>query len=138
MAEYTSQNQRRILTSYNNFSSFFRNSDGGYTSWFLIKSSKDDKSGKCKSNDLFRLPENDVVLEAKQRRIMRINISSSPLILLFFTPFDPFLRKIINTVKNRWMNADEYESEFLSLPTDIEDNISDNGEYNIGYYSETN
>ncbi|SBT72586.1 hypothetical protein POWCR01_000036100 [Plasmodium ovale] len=97
-----------------------------------------DESGKCKSNDLFRLPENDVVLEAKQRRIMRINISSSPLILLFFTPFGPFLRKKINTVKNRWMNADEYESEFLSLPTDIEDNISDNGEYNIGYYSETN
>ncbi|SBT56981.1 PIR Superfamily Protein [Plasmodium ovale wallikeri] len=54
----------------------------------------DDKSGKCKSNDLFRLPENDVVLEAKQRRIMRINISSSPLILLFVIPLLYRVKKI--------------------------------------------
>ncbi|SBT59475.1 PIR Superfamily Protein [Plasmodium ovale wallikeri] len=136
------EGMNKCLYGYDNFYKVLKLFERDYKS--LIEE-VDDKSGKCKSNDLFRLPENDVVLEAKQRRIMRINISSSPLILLFvipllyrFTPFGPFLRKKINTVKNRWMNADEYESEFLSLPTDIEDNISDNGEYNIGYYSETN
>ncbi|SBT83683.1 PIR protein [Plasmodium ovale] len=104
-----------------------------------------DESRKCKSHDFFRLPANDPVLEAKQRRIMTIKILSSPLILLFvipllykYTPLGPYLRTKINTVKTRWMNSDEYGSELSSLPTDIEDNISDNGEYNIGYYSGRN
>ncbi|SBT55500.1 PIR Superfamily Protein [Plasmodium ovale wallikeri] len=55
-----------------------------------------------------------------------------------FTPFGPFLRAKINRVKDRWMNTDTNVDELLPLSTDIEDNISDYGEYNIGYYSETN
>ncbi|SBT01184.1 PIR Superfamily Protein, partial [Plasmodium ovale curtisi] len=46
------------------------------------------------------------------------------------------LRTKINMVKDRWINPDKNEDELLPLSTDIEDNISDNEEYNIGY-SET-
>ncbi|SBS92069.1 PIR Superfamily Protein, partial [Plasmodium ovale curtisi] len=55
-----------------------------------------------------------------------------------YTPLGTFLRTKINIVKNRWINSDEYESELSQLSTNIEDNISDDGEYNIGYYSATN
>ncbi|SBT84576.1 PIR protein, partial [Plasmodium ovale] len=86
-------------------------------------------------------PEYDGVLEKKANAI---KISSTLLVLSFalpliykYTPFGPFLRANINRVKNKWMNMDEYGSELSSLPTDVEDNISDNEEYNIGY-SETN
>ncbi|SBS94361.1 PIR Superfamily Protein [Plasmodium ovale curtisi] len=99
----------------------------------------------CKSSPYFHLPEYDPVLERKQRNIMAGKILSAPLILSFvipllykYTPLGPFLRTKINTVKNKSMNSDEYGNELLSLDTDIEDNISDNGEYNIGYYSGTN
>ncbi|SBT57158.1 PIR Superfamily Protein [Plasmodium ovale wallikeri] len=98
----------------------------------------------CKSSQYFHLPNYDPVLE-KQRNIIAGKILSAPLILSFvipllykYTPLGPFLRKKINIVKNRWINSDEYGNELSSLPTDIEDNISDNEEYNIGYYSETN
>ncbi|SBT00475.1 PIR Superfamily Protein, partial [Plasmodium ovale curtisi] len=103
-----------------------------------------DKSEYCNISEYFRLPEYDSAIE-KQRKIMTIKILSTPLIMSFvipllykYTPLGPFLRTKINTVKNKWMNSDEYGSELSSLPTDIEDNISDNGEYNIGYYSGIN
>ncbi|SBS91084.1 PIR Superfamily Protein [Plasmodium ovale curtisi] len=104
-----------------------------------------DKSGHCNISEHFRLPEYDPVLETAQRKITTIKIMSAPLLLSFvipllykYTPLGPFLRTKINMIKNSWMNSDEYESELSSLPTDIEDNTSDNGEYNIGYYSGTN
>ncbi|SBT54980.1 PIR Superfamily Protein [Plasmodium ovale wallikeri] len=97
----------------------------------------------CKSTQYFHLPNYDPVLE-KQRNIMAGKILSVSLILSFvipllykYTPFGPFLRTKINMVKDRLMNPDENESELLLSSTDIEDNIYDNGEYNIGYYSGT-
>ncbi|SBS92368.1 PIR Superfamily Protein [Plasmodium ovale curtisi] len=99
---------------------------------------------KCKYSPYFYLPKYDPVVE-RQRNIMAGKFLSVPLILSFvipllykYTPFGPFLRTKINMVRGRWMNQDKNENELLSLYTDIEDNISDNGEYNIGYYSETN
>ncbi|SBS95805.1 PIR Superfamily Protein [Plasmodium ovale curtisi] len=99
----------------------------------------------CKSSPYFHLPKYDPVLERKQRNIMAGKILSAPLILSFvipllykYTPLGPFIRTKINIVKNGWMNSDESGRELSSLPTDIEENISNNGEYNIGYYSGTN
>ncbi|SBT02620.1 PIR Superfamily Protein [Plasmodium ovale curtisi] len=99
----------------------------------------------CKSSPYFNLPNYDAVLERKQKKIMLIQSISTPLIVLFiipllykYTPLGPFLRTKINMIKNSWMNSDEYGSELSSLPTDIEDNISDNGEYDIGYHSGIN
>ncbi|SBT58141.1 PIR Superfamily Protein [Plasmodium ovale wallikeri] len=98
----------------------------------------------CKSSPYFHLPKYDPLAE-KKRNIMAGKILSAPLMLSFvipllykYTPLGPLLRKKINTVKNKWTNSDEYRNELSLLPTDMEDNISDNGEYNIGYYSETN
>ncbi|SBT83167.1 PIR protein [Plasmodium ovale] len=95
----------------------------------------------CKSSPYFYLTNYDPVLE-KQRNIMAGKILSAPLILSFvipllykYTPFGPFLRAKTKMIKNMWMNPDKNESELLLSSTDIEDNISDNGEYNIGYYS---
>ncbi|SBT55823.1 PIR Superfamily Protein [Plasmodium ovale wallikeri] len=99
---------------------------------------------KCKSSQYFHLPNYDPVLE-KQRNIMAGKILSAPLILSFiipllykYTPFGPFLRAKIKMIKNMWINPDKNESELLLSSTDIEDDISDDGEYNIGYYSEIN
>ncbi|SBS90727.1 PIR Superfamily Protein [Plasmodium ovale curtisi] len=104
-----------------------------------------NKLKNCNYNEFLFFPKYDPVLERKQRNIMAGKILSAPLILSFvipvlykFTPLGSFLRTKINIAKNRWMNSDEYGSELSSLPTDIEDNISDIGEYNIGYYSGTN
>ncbi|SBT83079.1 PIR protein [Plasmodium ovale] len=101
-----------------------------------------DESGYCSISEHFQLPEYDSVLEKKQKKIMLIQNITIPLIMLFiipllykYTPFGPFLRTKINMVKDKWMNADKNESELLSIFTDTEDNISENGEYNIGYYS---
>ncbi|SBT73244.1 Plasmodium vivax Vir protein, putative [Plasmodium ovale] len=111
---------------------------------FLTKPSKNTPD-ICESSKFFFFPEYDPVLERKQKRIMIIQNLSAPLILLFiipvlykFTPFGPFLRAKINRVKDRWMNKDTNVDEILPLSTDIEDIISDNENYNIGYYSETN
>ncbi|SBS89328.1 PIR Superfamily Protein, partial [Plasmodium ovale curtisi] len=52
--------------------------------------------------------------------------------------FGPFFRAKTKMIKNRWINPDKNESELLLLSTDDEDNISENGEYNISYYSGTN
>ncbi|SBS94099.1 PIR Superfamily Protein [Plasmodium ovale curtisi] len=98
----------------------------------------------CKSSPYFYLPKYDPVV-GRQRNIMAGKLLSVPLILSFvipllykYTPLGPFLRTKINIAKNRWINSDEYGNELSSLPTYIEDNISDSGEYNIGYYSGTN
>ncbi|SBT84390.1 PIR protein, partial [Plasmodium ovale] len=136
------QAMNNCLNGYDDFYNELKFFERDYK-YFIEK--KTDESGYCKSSDFFLLPEYDPVLEAKQRRIMLTKILGAPLILPFvipllykYTPLGPFLRTKINMIKNSWMNSDEYESELSSLPTDIEDNTSDNGEYNIGYYSGTN
>ncbi|SBS91557.1 PIR Superfamily Protein, partial [Plasmodium ovale curtisi] len=96
----------------------------------IITKPSSNESNACNSSKFYYFPEYDGVLEKKANAI---KISST----LLYTPFGPFLRANINRVKNKWMNMDEYGSELSSLPTDVEDNISDNEEYNIGY-SETN
>ncbi|SBT02635.1 PIR Superfamily Protein, partial [Plasmodium ovale curtisi] len=45
-----------------------------------------NESGYCKISENLRLPENDLVLDEKQRRIMTTKIMSTPLILLFVIP----------------------------------------------------
>ncbi|SBT84058.1 PIR protein [Plasmodium ovale] len=109
---------------------------------FLTEPSSDILS-TCDSSKFLFFPEYDSVLD-NQRRIMAGKILSAPLILAFsipllykYTPFGPFLRTKINMVRGRWMNQDKNENELLSSLTDIEDNISDQGEYKIGYYSGT-
>ncbi|SBS95607.1 PIR protein [Plasmodium ovale] len=109
---------------------------------FLTEPSSDILS-TCDSSKFLFFPEYDSVLD-NQRRIMAGKILSAPLILSFaipllykYTPFGPFLRTKINMVRGRWMNQDKNENELLSSLTDIEDNISDQGEYKIGYYSGT-
>ncbi|SBT59311.1 PIR Superfamily Protein [Plasmodium ovale wallikeri] len=104
-----------------------------------------DKSGYCNISDDVRLPEYDPVLERKQKKIMLIQNITTPLIMLFiiplfykFTPFGSFLREKIRMVKDKWVSQDKNGEELLSLSTYIEDNNSDNEEYNISYYSETN
>ncbi|SBT58450.1 PIR Superfamily Protein [Plasmodium ovale wallikeri] len=99
----------------------------------------------CKSSPYFYLPEYDPVLERKQKKIMLIqNITTSLMVLLIipllykFTPFGSFLREKIRMVKDKWVSQDQNGDELLSLSTDIEDDNSDNVEYNIGYYSGTN
>ncbi|SBS95806.1 PIR Superfamily Protein [Plasmodium ovale curtisi] len=109
---------------------------------FLTELSSDILSS-CDSSKFLFFPEYDSVLDNK-RRIIAGKILSAPLILSFaipllykYTSFGPFLRTKINMVRGRWMNQDKNENELLSSLTDIEDNISDQGEYKIGYYSGT-
>ncbi|SBT57021.1 PIR Superfamily Protein [Plasmodium ovale wallikeri] len=135
------EGMNNCLIGYDDFCKAINDFERGYNS--LIEN-ETDKSGICKSNEYFQLLDYDSFLE-KQRRIMTIKILSSPLILSFvipllykYTPFGPFLRAKINMLKNRWMNHDNNGNELLLSTTDVEDNISDYGEYNIGYYSETN
>ncbi|SBS93139.1 PIR Superfamily Protein [Plasmodium ovale curtisi] len=115
-----------------------------YSYQFLTASST-NKSDTCVYSEFSHFPVYDPVLERKQRNIMAGKILSAPLILSFvipllykYTPFGPFLRAKTKMIKNRWINQDKNESELLLLSTDDEDNISENGEYNIGYYSGTN
>ncbi|SBT54982.1 PIR Superfamily Protein [Plasmodium ovale wallikeri] len=130
------------LNGYDDFDKALKVFQRGYK---YLTDEVPDKSGYCKISEHFRLPEYDFVLNAKQRRIMTTKILSASLILPFvipllykYTPFGPFLRTKINLVKRRWLNSDENGSELLSKSTDTEDNISENGEYNIGYYSGIN
>ncbi|SBT57018.1 PIR Superfamily Protein [Plasmodium ovale wallikeri] len=111
---------------------------------FLTEPSS-DKSNTCEYSKFNIFPKYDPVLERKQRNIMVGKILSAPLILSFvipllykYTPFGPFFRAKTKMIKNRWINPDKNESELLLLSTDDEDNISENGEYNISYYSGTN
>ncbi|SBS92191.1 PIR Superfamily Protein [Plasmodium ovale curtisi] len=110
--------------------------------YHIISKPSSEESNVCNSSEFYYFPWYDVVLEKKANAI---KISSTLLVLSFalpliykYTPFGPFLRTKINIVKDRWINPDKNEDELLPLSTDIEDNISDNEEYNIGYYSETN
>ncbi|SBT82937.1 PIR protein [Plasmodium ovale] len=98
---------------YDDFCNEIKIFERGYN--YLIEN-ETDKSGNCKSSEYFQLLDYD----------------------FFYTPLGPLLRKKINVVKNRWMNPDKNREELLLSSTDIEDNISDNGDYNIGYYSGTN
>ncbi|SBS92386.1 PIR protein [Plasmodium ovale] len=130
----------KCLNGYEDFCKELKYFEEGYK--YLTKE-KTDESGHCKVSEYFLLPDYGSVLE-KQRRILTIKILSSPLIMSFvipllykYTPFGPFLRAKTKMIKNRWMNPDKNKRELLLSSTDIEDNISDNGEYNIGYYSGT-
>ncbi|SBS93651.1 PIR Superfamily Protein [Plasmodium ovale curtisi] len=111
-------------------------------SYDFLTEMKPDELNTCKSNKFYYFPEYDAVLEKKANAI---KISSTLLVLSFalpliykYTPFGPFLRAKIRMVKDRWLNPGKIADELLPLSTDIEDNISDKEEYNIGYYSETN
>ncbi|SBS93581.1 PIR Superfamily Protein [Plasmodium ovale curtisi] len=126
---------------YDDFCKAIKNFERDYN--YIIEKEKDE-SGQCKTSEYFQLLDYDSFVE-KPRRIMTIKFLSSPLILSFvipllykYTPLGPLLRTKINAVKNRWMNPDKNREELLLSSTDIEDNISDNGDYNIGYYSGTN
>ncbi|SBT71976.1 hypothetical protein POWCR01_000014900 [Plasmodium ovale] len=120
---------------YYNALKFFK---GSYN---FLTEMKPDELNTCKSNKYSFFPYYDPVLE-RQRNTIKISSTLSVLSLALpliykYTPFGPFLRANINRVKNKWMNSDEYGSELSSIPTDVEDNISYNEEYNIGY-SESN
>ncbi|SBT74218.1 PIR protein [Plasmodium ovale] len=125
---------------YYNALKFFKNS------YNFLAEMKPEELNTCGSNEFSFFPKYDPVPEKeKEKGIMKIKISSILSVLSLalpliykFTPFGPFLRAKINMVRNRWFNPDENGEELLPLSTDIEDNISDYGEYNIGYYSETN
>ncbi|SBT74220.1 Plasmodium vivax Vir protein/Plasmodium variant antigen protein Cir/Yir/Bir, putative, partial [Plasmodium ovale] len=129
----------RCFNSNDDFYNALKNFKAGYK---IITETSSNKSNVCNSSEFYYFPEYDGVLEKKANAI---KISSTVLVLSFalpllykFTPFGPFLRGKINMVRNMWLNPDENGEELLPLSTDIEDNISENGEYNIGYYSETN
>ncbi|SBS92189.1 PIR Superfamily Protein [Plasmodium ovale curtisi] len=126
---------------YNDFCNEMKHFERDYN---ILIENETDKSGNCESSEYFQLLDYDFFVE-KQRRIMTIKILSSPLVLSFvipllykYTPLGPLLRTKINVVKNGWMNPDKNTEELLLSSTDIEDNISDNVDYNIGYYSGTN
>ncbi|SBT00961.1 PIR Superfamily Protein, partial [Plasmodium ovale curtisi] len=130
------------LNSYDDFYKALKVFESGYK---LLTVEVPFKSEYCIISEHLRLPKYDPVLEREQRRIMAFKIMSAPLMLPFvipllykYTPFGPFLRTKINLLKERWLNPDENGSELLSMSTDTEDNISENEEYNIGYYSGTN
>ncbi|SBS99016.1 PIR Superfamily Protein, partial [Plasmodium ovale curtisi] len=135
------EGMNNCLNGYDDFCKAIKKFERDYN--YLIEK-ETDESGNCKSSEYFQLLYYDSFVE-KQRRIMTIKILSSPLILSFvipllykYTPLGPLLRTKINVVKNAWMNTDKNTEELLLSSTDIEDNISDNGNYNIGYYSGTN
>ncbi|SBT55692.1 PIR Superfamily Protein [Plasmodium ovale wallikeri] len=129
----------RCFNSNDDFYNALKNFKDGYKK---ISEPNSNESNVCNSSEFYYFPWYDGVLEKKANAI---KISSTLLVLSFalpliykFTPCGPFLRGKINMVRNRWFNPDENGEELLPLSTDIEDNISDYGEYNIGYYSETN
>ncbi|SBT55466.1 PIR Superfamily Protein [Plasmodium ovale wallikeri] len=135
------EGMKNCLNSYDDFYKALKLFEGGYN---YLTDKVSNTSEYCKIYEHFRLPEYDPVLETEQRRIMTFKIMSAPLMLPLvipllykFTPFGPFLRSKIRMVKDKWMNMDKNESELLSLSTDIENNISDNDEFNLGYYSVT-
>ncbi|SBS91708.1 PIR Superfamily Protein [Plasmodium ovale curtisi] len=132
----------RCLNSNVDFYNALKNFKDAYD---IITEQSSNESNACKSSKFSFFPKYDPVSEKeKEKRIMTIKISSTLSVLSLvlpliykYTPFGPFLRTKINMVKYRWINPDKNEEELLPLSTDIEDNISDNEEYNIGY-SETN
>ncbi|SBT73988.1 PIR protein [Plasmodium ovale] len=111
-------------------------------SYKFLTSSSTNTSNICEYSKFCFFPEYDPVLE-KQRNTIKVSstlfVLSLVLPLIYkYTPCGPFLRKKINMVKDKWMNPDKNGDELLPLSTDIEENISDNENYNIAYYSETN
>ncbi|SBT83305.1 PIR protein [Plasmodium ovale] len=129
----------RCLNSNDDFYNALKNFKDAY---HIISKPSSKESNACNSSEFYYFPEYDAVLERKANAI-KISSTLSVLSLAFpliykFTPFGSFLRGKINMVRNRWLKQDKYESELLLLSTDTEDNNSENGEYNIGYYSETN
>ncbi|SBT71970.1 hypothetical protein, conserved [Plasmodium ovale] len=104
-----------------------------------------NKSNTCEYSKFSIFPKYDPVLERKQKIIMIIKNLSFPLIMMFmipllykFTPFGYFFREKIKMAKDRWMSPDRNGEEWLSSSMDIEDSISNNKEYNLGYDSLTN
>ncbi|SBT72944.1 PIR protein [Plasmodium ovale] len=128
----------RCLNSNVDFYNALKNFKDGYK---IITEQNSNESNVCNSIEFSFFPEYDALLEKKANTIKissTLSVLSLALPLIYkYTPFGPFLRANINRVKNKWMNSDEYGSELSSIPTDVEDNISYNEEYNIGY-SESN
>ncbi|SBS94653.1 PIR Superfamily Protein [Plasmodium ovale curtisi] len=129
----------KCFNSNDDFYSALKNFKDGYK---IITEPSSNELNVCNSSEFHYFPWYDVVLEKKKNAIKissTLSVLSLVLPLIYkYTPFGPFLRTKINMVKDRWINPDINEDELLPLSTDIEDNISDNEEYNIGYYSETN
>ncbi|SBS95071.1 PIR Superfamily Protein [Plasmodium ovale curtisi] len=133
----------RCLNSNDNFYNALKTFKDAYD---IITKPSSNESNACKSSKFSFFPKYDPVSEKeKEKRIMTIKISSTLSVLSLvlpliykYTPFGPFLRTKISMVRNRWLNQDKNESELLLLSTDTDDYNSENGEYNIGYYSETN
>ncbi|SBS91558.1 PIR Superfamily Protein [Plasmodium ovale curtisi] len=129
----------RCLNSNDNFYNALKNFKDAY---HIITKPSSNESNACNSSEFYYFPEYDAVLEKKANAIKissTLSVLSLVLPLIYkYTPFGPFLRAKIRMVKDRWLNPGKIEDELLPLSTDIEDNISDNENYNIGYYSETN
>ncbi|SBS91685.1 PIR Superfamily Protein [Plasmodium ovale curtisi] len=129
----------RCLNSNVDFYNALKNFKDGYK---IITEPSSNESNVCNSSEFSFFPDYDAVLEKKANAIKissTLSVLSLALPLIYkYTPFGPFLRTKINMVKDRWINPNKNEDELLPLSTDIEVNISDNEEYNIGYYSETN
>ncbi|SBS94490.1 PIR Superfamily Protein [Plasmodium ovale curtisi] len=129
----------KCFNSNDDFYNALKNFKDGYK---IIIEPSSNELNVCNSSEFHYFPWYDVVLEKKKNAIKissTLSVLSLVLPLIYkYTPFGPFLRTKINMVKDRWINPDINEDELLPLSTDIEDNISDNEEYNIGYYSETN
>ncbi|SBT02357.1 PIR Superfamily Protein [Plasmodium ovale curtisi] len=108
-------------------------------SYKIITEPRFNESNACNSSEFYYFPEYDGVLEKKANAIKissTLFVLSLALPLIYkYTPFGPFLRAKIRMVKDRWFNPDKNGDELLPLSTDIEDIISDNENYNIGYYS---
>ncbi|SBT84465.1 PIR protein [Plasmodium ovale] len=137
--KYYKEAMDRCLNSNVDFYIALKNFKDGYK---IITEPSSNKSNACNSSEFYYFPEYDALLEKKANAIKissTLSVLSLVLPLIYkYTPVGPFLRTKINMVKDRWINPDKNEEELLPLSTDIEDNISDNEEYNIGYYSETN
>ncbi|SBT74130.1 PIR protein [Plasmodium ovale] len=111
-----------------------------------------DHGGKCKSHHLISLPEYDDVLREynipKKEQfgsIITMAILVPLLALSFplifsntFTPIRQFIHEKIKNTKHILINVDENGNELLLHSSDFENEILDNVEYNLGYYSVRN
>ncbi|SBT57178.1 PIR Superfamily Protein [Plasmodium ovale wallikeri] len=129
----------RCLYSNADFYNALKNFKDGYD---IMTKPSSNKSNACNSSEFYYFPEYDALLEKKANAIKissTLFLLSLALPLIYkYTPFGPFLRTKINMVKDWWINPDKNGGELLSTYNDTEDNNSENVEYNIGYYSETN
>ncbi|SBS81990.1 PIR Superfamily Protein [Plasmodium ovale curtisi] len=111
-----------------------------------------DHGEKCKPHHLIPLPEYDDVLreynnpkKEQFQRIITITILVPLLALSFpfissntFTPMRQYVSEKIKKTRNILMNMDENRKQFLLHSPDFDNEISDNGEHKIGYYSVRN